>query len=86
MSLFGRAEVAGLSGREWSGWLQLSDSGDNFDEKSLLLLTRGPYQKAIAADVSSLLEGCRRWLGSLPRRESDIQTIQNRWRAEDDTF
>jgi hypothetical protein len=70
LSLFPRAEVAPLNGRQWLEWLDRPLGDGRFLEGPGRVLDDGPYrpQPGDHADLDALLALCRDWLRALPSR------------------
>jgi hypothetical protein len=69
ISLFPRAQVAGLTGEAWLAFLDDVQGGDGFRRGPGCVLTRLPYRRgAAAADIEPLLDLCGAWIDAAQAR------------------
>lgn len=72
LSCYPRAEVAGLTGRDWLAFLDQQWTADKpeprFSQELGQLLITAPYQPHSDIDSEALLQLCRDWLRQLPRQ------------------
>lgn len=69
ISLFPRAEAAGLTGGEWLAFLDRPLERPDFSEGAGRVLNEGPYRPDVARDeVEPLLDLCREWIRAAGRR------------------
>jgi len=66
ISLFPRAEVAGLTGEAWLGYLDGVLGDGRFAHGVGRQLVSAPYRPAAAIDAEALLTLCREWIERLP--------------------
>ena len=73
LTVFPRAQVAGLQGRAWLEFLADTGGGDEFVEGAGRWLLHGPFQRDVSVpgeDARALLACARRWLGQSRRPRS----------------
>lgn len=66
LSIYPRAEVAGLAGEAWLAFLDRQVGDRRFSEGAGRLLLEAAYRREVEADVADLLALCRDWLTRLP--------------------
>lgn len=66
LRLYGRAEVASLTGEEWLGLLDKTLGSERFSRGPGRILASGPYQPNATLDPAGLLALCRKWVDTLP--------------------
>jgi hypothetical protein len=66
ISLYPRAEVAGLTGEAWLNFLDQPLTGRPFGTGNGRILVDAPYRRVIPpVEVQSLLTHCREWLDAV---------------------
>lgn len=66
LSVYPRAEIAGLSGAAWLDFLDRGLAGKRFSEGPGNLLADAPYRPRPAAELQPLFELCEAWIRRLP--------------------
>lgn len=74
MAIFPRAEVAGLAGSSWLGFLDRTGGTNQFTEGVGHLLSSGPYRSELAESAAHLLPLVERWIQQVspPTRRSTL--------------
>ena len=74
ISMFGRKQVAGISGRAWRDCLENLSPGSGFDEAQLDLLTCHRFRPGPDYDIEQLLQSCDRLIRNLSRERKHVST------------
>lgn len=69
VSIFPREEVAGLTGKAWLDFLDMSSGGAGFTQGEGRVLLDAPYRKNKQANIDALLSLCDDWLKTVSRKD-----------------
>lgn len=68
LSVYPRADVAGLVGDEWLAFLDIPLKRKDFSEGAGRLLIEAPYRREVDTDLDALFTLCREWVKRLPKQ------------------
>jgi len=68
LSVYPRADVAGLVGEEWLDFLDNPLKRKDFSEGAGRLLIEAPYRREVDTDLDALFALCREWVKRLPKQ------------------
>jgi len=70
LSVYPRADAAGLVGNAWLAFLDAPLRRKDFSEGAGRLLIEAPYRREAEGDLDALFALCREWIKRLPKRSS----------------